>query len=211
MSSAHVGATTLIFPLWQTYVIPRNLYGIEVLNYTKTDIIKFERLQFKYAAKYRVIPIGQQMPLSIFYLDLNQYSMLLTKNFIVDFPDFSFSHFSSQYVCIASLTVIFHSCFVGTVSSNSSGLGSLCSQIQGHPNRTANAAVYILLGLEPIQSVVDKLLLTFFGCIIQDEDSIEYRIVERQPIETSRYINVCLPELGGYYWRHSFSCMEPWS
>jgi hypothetical protein len=40
--------------LWQTYVIPRNLYGIEVLNYTKTDILKFERLQFKYAAKYRV-------------------------------------------------------------------------------------------------------------------------------------------------------------
>jgi hypothetical protein len=38
--------------LWQTYVIPRNLYGIEVLNYTKTDILKFERLQFKYAAKY---------------------------------------------------------------------------------------------------------------------------------------------------------------
>ena len=67
--------------LWQTYVIPRNLYGIEVLNYTKTDIIKFERLQFKYAAKYRVIPIGQQMPLSIFYLDLNQYSMLLTNFF----------------------------------------------------------------------------------------------------------------------------------
>ena len=55
----------------------------------------------------------------------------------------------------------------------------ICRQIQGLPNRTANAAVYILLGLDPIQSVVDKLLLTFFGCIIQDEDSIEYRTVER--------------------------------
>jgi hypothetical protein len=31
--------------LWQTYVnIPRSLYGIEVLNYTKTDILKIERL-----------------------------------------------------------------------------------------------------------------------------------------------------------------------
>lgn len=36
----------------------------------------------------------------------------------------------------------------------------ICRQIQGLPNRTANAAVSddILLGLEPIQSVVNKLL-----------------------------------------------------
>jgi hypothetical protein len=104
--------------LWQTYVIPRSLYGIEVLNYTNTDILKFERLQLQ-----------------------------------------------------------------------------ICRQIQGLPNRTANAAVYILLGLEPIQSVVDKLLLTFFGCIIQDEDSIEYRIVERQLQMPSENINTFVNRL----------------
>ena len=104
--------------LWQTYVIPRSLYGIEVLNYTKTDILKFEKLQLK-----------------------------------------------------------------------------ICRQIQGLPNRTANAAVYILLGLEPIQSVVDRLLLTFFGCIIQDEDSIEYRIVERQLQMPSENINTFVNSL----------------
>jgi hypothetical protein len=104
--------------LWQTYVIPRSLCGIEVLNDTKTDILKFERLQLQ-----------------------------------------------------------------------------ICRQIQGLPNRTANAAVYILLGLEPIQSVVDKLLLTFFGCIIQDEDSIEYRIVERQLQMPSENINTFVNRL----------------
>jgi hypothetical protein len=104
--------------LWQTHVIPRSLYGIEVLNYTKTDILKFERLQLQ-----------------------------------------------------------------------------ICRQIQGLPNRTANAALYILLGLEPIQSVVDRLLLTFFGSIIQDEDSIEYRIVERQLQMPSENINTLVNSL----------------
>ena len=83
--------------LWQTYVIPRSLYGIEVLNYTKTDILKFERLQLQ-----------------------------------------------------------------------------ICRQIQ---------------------SVVDKLLLTFFRCIIQDEDSIEYRIVERQLQMPSENINTFVNRL----------------
>ena len=104
--------------LWQTYAIPRSLYGIEVLNYTKTDILKFERLQLQ-----------------------------------------------------------------------------ICRQIQGLPNRTAKAAVYILLGLEPIQSVVDKLLLAFFRCIIQDEDSIEHRIVERQLQMPSENINTFVNRL----------------
>ena len=101
--------------LWQTFVIPRGLYGIEVLNYTKTDILKLQ-LQ-------------------------------------------------------------------------------ICRQIQGLPNRTENATVYILLGLEPIQSLVDKLLLTFFGCIIQDEDSIEYRFVERQLQMPSENINTFVNRL----------------
>ena len=68
---------------------------------------------FKYAAKYRIFPIGQQISLSIFYL----------------------------------------------------------------------------------QSVVDKLLLTFFGCIIQDKDSIEYRTVERQLQMPSENINTFVNRL----------------
>jgi hypothetical protein len=43
----------------------------------------------------------------------------------VDFSDFSFSHFPSQYFCIESLTVIFHCCFVATVSSTVTHLVSV--------------------------------------------------------------------------------------
>ena len=32
---------------------------------------------------------------------------------------------------------------------------SVCKQIQGLPKRTANTATYALLGVEPIQTVVD--------------------------------------------------------
>ncbi|CAC5405942.1 unnamed protein product [Mytilus coruscus] len=44
---------------------------------------------------------------------------------------------------------------------------------------TANC---ILLGIEPIESTVDRLQLTFFGGIIHENTSIEYRIIERQLI-----------------------------
>ncbi|CAG2193004.1 unnamed protein product [Mytilus edulis] len=102
--------------VWQTYAIPRCLYGIEIMNYTKTDILKLERLQ-------------QQV----------------------------------------------------------------CRQIQGLPNRTANAATYVMLGVEPIQSTIDRLVLTFFGGIIQDSASIEFMIIERQlcmsPPNSNNFIN----------------------
>ncbi|VDI59356.1 Hypothetical predicted protein [Mytilus galloprovincialis] len=102
--------------VWQTYAIPRCLYGIEIMNYTKTDILKLERLQ-------------QQV----------------------------------------------------------------CRQIQGLPNRTANAATYVMLGVEPIQATVDRLVLTFFGGIIQDSASIEFMIIERQlcmsPPNSNNFIN----------------------
>ncbi|CAC5382556.1 unnamed protein product [Mytilus coruscus] len=40
----------------------------------------------------------------------------------------------------------------------------ICRQIQGLPARTANAAtVYVMRGIEPIQAVVDRIVLTFFG------------------------------------------------
>lgn len=89
--------------IWKTYVIPRILYGIEVMNYTQTDVTKLEKLQLK-----------------------------------------------------------------------------ICKQIQGLPHRTANIAAYILLGIEPMEAVIDKLILTFLGNVLQDENTIEYRILERQ-------------------------------
>ena len=89
--------------IWKTYVIPRSLYGIEVLNYSQTDIEKMEKLQIK-----------------------------------------------------------------------------ICRQIQGLPQRTAKVAVYILIGMEPIEAVVDRLVLTFAINILQDKNSLEFRIIERQ-------------------------------
>jgi hypothetical protein len=53
-------------------------------------------------------------------------------------------------------------------------------QIQGLPERTANLAAYSLLGVEPIELVVDRLTLTFLGNILQDKTTIEFQIVERQ-------------------------------
>ncbi|XP_076084498.1 uncharacterized protein LOC143055253 [Mytilus galloprovincialis] len=102
--SARKGMTPIVSArLWQTYALPRSLYGIEVLNYTKADITKLERLQLQ-----------------------------------------------------------------------------ICRQIQGLAKRVASAGFYCLHGIEPIQSTVDRLLLTFFGGIIQDNTSIKYRIIERQ-------------------------------
>lgn len=86
--------------LWKTYVLPRSLDGIEILNYTKGDI---ENLQLQ-----------------------------------------------------------------------------VCRQILGLPNRTPNIATYSLLGIEPIEATVEKLLLTFFGGVAEDKLCIEYKIIERQ-------------------------------
>ena len=53
----------------------------------------------------------------------------------------------------------------------------ICKQIQGLPERTANLAAYSLLGVEPIELVVDRLTLTFLGNILQDKTTIEFQIM----------------------------------
>ena len=58
----------------------------------------------------------------------------------------------------------------------------ICRQIQGLPDRVANVAKYSLLGVEPIEAVVDKPILIFFGSILQNKDAIKFRIIERQII-----------------------------
>jgi hypothetical protein len=47
----------------------------------------------------------------------------------------------------------------------------ICRQIQGLPDRVANVATYRLLGVEPIEAVIDKLILIFFGSILQNKDT----------------------------------------
>ena len=66
----------------------------------------------------------------------------------------------------------------------------VCRQIQGLPDRTANAATYALLGIETIEAAVDKLMLSFFGInIIQNGSSIEFRIIERQQVMSTQHKN----------------------
>jgi hypothetical protein len=103
LHARHGMSPTVSIRLWKTYVLPRSLCGIEILNYTKGDIEKFEKFQLQ-----------------------------------------------------------------------------VCRQIQGLPNRTANISTYSLLGIEPIEATVDKLLLTFFSGVAQDKLCIEYKIIERQ-------------------------------
>ena len=49
-------APTVSIKLWKTYVLPRNLYGIEILNYTKGDIEKFEKLQLQVCRQIQGLP-----------------------------------------------------------------------------------------------------------------------------------------------------------
>ncbi|CAC5414314.1 unnamed protein product [Mytilus coruscus] len=91
------------YKIWKTYVIPRALYGIKVMNFTESDILKLERLQLK-----------------------------------------------------------------------------VCRQIQGLPDRTANIATYLLLGVEPVEVVVDRLILTFLGNLLHNKETLEFKILERQ-------------------------------
>jgi hypothetical protein len=39
--------------IWRTYVIPKLLYGIEIMTYTKTDLQKLERLQLKILKQFQ--------------------------------------------------------------------------------------------------------------------------------------------------------------
>jgi len=122
---------TVSIKLWKTYVLPRSLYGIEILNYTKRDIEKFEKLQLQ-----------------------------------------------------------------------------VCRQIQGLPNRTANIATHSLLGIEPIEATVDKLLLTFFGGVAQDKLCIEYKIIERQLLMAKNNTNSFVNRLTETLTKYNLPCAQ---
>ena len=86
--------------LWKTFVIPRALYGIEVLEYTQTDIIRLEKLQL-----------------------------------------------------------------------------GICKHLQGLPERTASIAVYFMLGVEPVESVIDRNTLALFLNISRLPGSTENKLL----------------------------------
>ncbi|XP_063442173.1 uncharacterized protein LOC134722482 [Mytilus trossulus] len=98
------GVNPLIsYKLWRTFVIPRMLYGFEILNFNKADILKLENFQKK-----------------------------------------TFKHLLSL------------------------------------PQRTADAAIYILLGAEAIEQLIHKAMISLFLRISKDTNSIEYKIGIRQ-------------------------------
>jgi len=56
----------------------------------------------------------------------------------------------------------------------------LLKHIQHLPTRTANSAVLILAGLLPIESELHKRMLSVFRNIVDNKDSMEYKIAFRQ-------------------------------
>jgi hypothetical protein len=57
---------------------------------------------------------------------------------------------------------------------------SSLKQLQWLPSRCSNAAVYLLLGAEPIQATINKRMLSLFGQINRDQNSMENKIAYRQ-------------------------------
>ncbi|CAC5423916.1 unnamed protein product [Mytilus coruscus] len=67
--------------------------------------------------------------------------------------------------------------------------GELQLQTSCLPTQTANTATYVMLGMKPIQAVVDRILLTFSGGIFQDKCSIEFKIIERHVVMAKEQSN----------------------
>ena len=53
-------------------------------------------------------------------------------------------------------------------------------QIQSLPDKTPNVVTLGLLGILPVEAVIDKNALNLFMNVISDENSIEYQTAERQ-------------------------------
>jgi hypothetical protein len=57
---------------------------------------------------------------------------------------------------------------------------SVLKHVQTLPDRVANEAPYLILGLPPIEATLDIKTITFFGTIARTEDSIHRQIAQRQ-------------------------------
>ena len=56
----------------------------------------------------------------------------------------------------------------------------ILKQLHGLYERTATFGVYTLLGIEPIEAVIDHNTLSFLGGIIRNKSTIEFAILERE-------------------------------
>ena len=55
-------------------------------------------------------------------------------------------------------------------------------QLQGLPKNASTAAVYLLVGAIPVEGLIHLRFLSTFGNIIQNTDTLEYRVAKRQLI-----------------------------
>ena len=53
-------------------------------------------------------------------------------------------------------------------------------QLQGLPNKTSDTAALALMGTLPISVCVEKNILSLFGRVVRDQDSIEHELATRQ-------------------------------
>ena len=56
----------------------------------------------------------------------------------------------------------------------------ICRQLQQLPERCASIAVYALLGMEPIETAIDRNMVSLFLGIARLPDSVEFKILQRE-------------------------------
>ena len=56
----------------------------------------------------------------------------------------------------------------------------ICRQLQQLPERCASTAVYALLGMEPIETAIDRNMLSLFMGIARLPDYVEFKIIQRE-------------------------------
>ncbi|VDI45938.1 Hypothetical predicted protein [Mytilus galloprovincialis] len=57
---------------------------------------------------------------------------------------------------------------------------NVCRQIQGLPDQIANIVTYSLLGVEPVEVEIDRLILAFLENLLHKKVTLEFKILERQ-------------------------------
>ena len=61
---------------------------------------------------------------------------------------------------------------------------TILRSIQHLPRGTSNAATYLLLGVQPVEAVIDRNTLVFFNSLCHNKDSVEANILKRQILMT---------------------------
>ena len=88
-------------------------------------------------------------------------------------------------------------------------------QLQGLPDNTSNSACLGLLGILPVESVIHKTLLNLLTTMMRDQNSIEYKIAQRQIVmrdmpQKSMFTHIqCLLDLYGLPSVFELMCNTP--